>query len=104
MQTYSLPKSDGTKYAITGEALTDVYCNDTTSPMPYSVIQLASGEKVLYVNSVPVEHSNNSRAINTLYRNAQDFTAGELHNRIQTTNYHHSAFKALGIALEEVIA
>jgi hypothetical protein len=83
IETFTLPKHDGTKYSITGTAVTQVmqsegYLKSPFYPEAYSVIRLASGELVLYVSKKPIPRSNNYASVETLFRNAQNMTAEEV--------------------------
>lgn len=109
MQTFTLPKHDGTNYTVKGTALTKVFhpkdaylCGGY--PRDVSVIQLASGEKILYVRSAAIPRSNSRRDVKEIYRNAQDFTAQRVCELVGSPHNNNELFNALGIALVEEIA
>jgi len=108
-ETFTLPKLDGTTYKVIGKALTPVYpwpYDSTTSvPCAHSVIELQTGEKVLYIYSRPeYRHANKHVPVQEVIRRAHTYPAHEIS---KVTGYGReltAVYKALGISTAEIIA
>lgn len=111
IETFTLPKYDGTKYSITGTAVTQVmqsdgYLKSSAYPNDYSVIRLNSGELVLYVSKKPVPRSNNWASVQTLFRNAQNMTPEEVVRAagVYLGTSTHPVMEALNLPVVEVVS
>jgi len=106
METFKLPRAGGTYYEITGTALTEVHRRDPVGAIRHDmVIQLASGEKVLYIYSRPAYPMANKHAgVMLVYRNAQNMTAEEIASARGSDSNNAEIFNALGTVTLEVIA
>jgi len=105
METFKLKKYDGTHYEITGKALTPVMNPyHETFVCDASVIQLASGEKVLYVSARPIYYmANKCDDVRRIYRDAQNLSAAQI-AELTGRDASKDILAALGISNVEVIA
>ena len=108
METFNLPKAGGGFYQVTGKPLTPVYRDAGRGVLANlygaCVIQLASGEKLLYVKERLRPHSNRYDRVCEMYRNAQNMSAADVSAAVGSPYNNGGLFDALGTDLIEVIA
>jgi len=104
MTKFTLPKNDGTEYEVHGTAITPVFMDDK-KPRRFCVIQLASGEKVLYIHSRAIPGTNDRKPVMRLWRDAQNMTAEEVFAEVGAYMGYvtHPVIEALGLTTTEVI-
>jgi hypothetical protein len=105
MEKFKLPKFDGTYYLVTGTARTEVFNSYHKGMLTdASVIELASGEMLLYVNARPVyPMANKCEDVRRIYRNAQAMSTEQI-AQVTGRDVSQRILDALGIDNFEVIA